>query len=186
VNETIVVRPASVPLTVDERDRIVAVFASVFQEPPWLESAADTARFASDLPWYESRTGARWVVAEVPGGPLVGFAFGFMGELSPEVHHALTAVHGALGAEQWLGDAFQFVELAVLPSHRGQGIGGRLHDALLAEVDAATAILFTDEGASDALRLYRARGWVPLLDQYASAVSGRSTLVMGLRMPAGS
>ena len=184
MNEPVEVRSAGIPLTPHERSEIVSVFASVFAEPPWLENATDAARFASDLPWYEGRTGARWVVAERPRGPLVGFAFGFLGGFSTEVHRAISSAHGARAAALWLDGAFQVVELAVLPSFRGQGIGGRLHDALLADLEAETAILFTDAAASDALRLYRARGWIPLLDQYVSAISGRPTLVMGRRMTA--
>lgn len=165
-------------------EAIVGVYDAVFAEAPWYHGPEDTARFRDDLPWYMECPRSRWVVATQGQGALAAFAFGFQGGFLPPLRDALILAYGATAAVSWLEDAFQFVELAVLPAYRGRGIGGRLHDALLAPVRSRTAILLTDAGATAALGLYRSRGWELLLDGYVSRISGRPTLVMGLRAPA--
>ena len=90
---------------------------------------------------------------------LVGFSWGYTGQpgqywsdfildkLGPAVH-------------DWVGGHFEFVELAVLPGARGQGIGGALHDQLLAGLPHERALLGTnDDPTSPAVQLYLSRGW---------------------------
>ncbi|WP_372492658.1 GNAT family N-acetyltransferase [Microbacterium aurugineum] len=74
----------------------------------------------------------------------------------------------------WVGGHFEFVELAVTPEARGRGIGGQLHDALLANLDHRRALLATSSSQDDpAVRLYSSRGWVSL------ATYGDNRQVMG-------
>lgn len=58
-----------------------------------------------------------------------------------------------------LQDAWVLVELAVADSHRGKGLGGYLHDRLLAEQPHPRALLSTQVGNYVARRMYEARGW---------------------------
>lgn len=63
----------------------------------------------------------------------------------------------------------EFVELAVLPSHQGRGIGGQLHDTLLAGLPHQRALLATaDDATTAAVHLYTKRGWQRLGKQSPS------------------
>jgi ribosomal protein S18 acetylase RimI-like enzyme len=90
--------------------------------------------------------------------------------------------HVLAAADTWLPDTWQtgarigeIESLAVLPSHRGLGIGTRLLDALEAEL-AATGIrdliLGVLPGNADAIRLYQRRGYRPTWT-YLSRLDGR-------------
>ena len=67
--------------------------------------------------------------------------------------------------DQYLSDYFEFAELAVLPEWQRQGLGGRLHDTLLAGLRQHSACLATADLETNARRLYRSRGWVTLLER---------------------
>jgi len=82
--------------------------------------------------------------------------------------------------DTWLMDCFAFAELAVIPSARGQGLGGQLHDALLRGLPYRTAMLSTLSAETPALRLYRRRGWVMLLDDFVFPGGTHPYAVMGL------
>lgn len=85
-------------------------------------------------------------------------------------------------AETWIADTWrtggrigEIESLAVLPSHRGQGIGTRLLDALereLASIGVRDLILGVLAGNDDAIRLYRRRGYRPTW-AYMSRFEGR-------------
>ena len=70
---------------------------------------------------------------------------------------------------RWLApDHFEYVELHVRADQRRRGLGGRLHDELLARQSRSpTAVLSTQTDNEPALALYHGRGWrivVPELD----------------------
>ena len=77
--------------------------------------------------------------------------------------------YGAVSERDWnlLIDRHGVVhDLFVLDEARGRGTGGRLFDALLAELDALGApriVLYTMVGNENAQRLFRARGFRPTL-----------------------
>lgn len=58
-----------------------------------------------------------------------------------------------------LQDAFRIVELAVVEQHQGNGVGGRLHDALLAAQPCARALISTNVANQRARAIYERRGW---------------------------
>ena len=58
-----------------------------------------------------------------------------------------------------LQDAWVLTELAVLHIARGQGIGGRIHDALVAAQPCPRALLSTQVDNAVSRRLYETRGW---------------------------
>jgi ribosomal protein S18 acetylase RimI-like enzyme len=85
-------------------------------------------------------------------------------------------------ADTWIADTWrtggrigEIESLAVLPSHRGQGIGTRLLEALeseLATIGIRDLILGVLAGNDDAIRLYRRRGYRPTW-AYLSRFDGR-------------
>ena len=116
------------------------------------------------------RPGLRGVAA-LEGDRLVGIGYGQPGSSGQWWHDvvvtAVSADRGRDDAEDWLGSCFEVVELHVLPSHQGHGIGRRVLDQLLAEADERTAALSALEpDGSPARKLYTAQGFVPLLEQF--------------------
>lgn len=96
-------------------------------------------------------------------GQLVGFAWGYVGERGQYWPDRVVATLPTDLTDVWVGGHFEFVELAVLDSHRRRGIGVRLHDRLLDGVQPRRGLLGTDNGkTSPAARLYRSRGWTKL------------------------
>jgi GNAT superfamily N-acetyltransferase len=66
-----------------------------------------------------------------------------------------------------LQDAWVLTELAVLPPWRGFGIGGAIHDALLAAQPCPRVLLSTEVSNVRARRMYEKRGWTYLHPGFA-------------------
>jgi ribosomal protein S18 acetylase RimI-like enzyme len=118
---------------------VLPVYAEVYAEPPYLEGPAEVEDFARSWPGRVAAPGFRLVTA-AEDGHVVGFSFG----------HQLTAGTrwwaGALepldvDIDEWPGRTFAVIELAVLAGHRRRGLGRRLHEQLLADVEAERATL---------------------------------------------
>jgi ribosomal protein S18 acetylase RimI-like enzyme len=133
--------------------------------------------------YHVRRQGFRCLLArEIPGGAIVGFAYGYTSRTGQWWHDI---VEGAMPAEQavhWLAGAFELVELGVLPEAQGQGIGARLHDRLLVGLPHKTAVLSTMQVETRALQLYRRRGWVPLLENFHFPGVIEPYMIMGLEL----
>lgn len=110
---------------------------------------------------HRGREAYRLAVARDAEGP-AGLCWGYIGQRGqfwPD------RVLDSLGrtAEPWVGGHVEFVELAVISRARRQGLGGRLHDALLAALPNRLALLGTSSNPEDpAVQLYRSRGWAQL------------------------
>lgn len=138
------------------RDSVLSVWSSAFGPVP------DAAAWSAS-PWdtHRARDGYRLVVAH-DDGRLVGFAWGYTGERG-QYWSDLIAREAEPRIDEWIGGHFEFVELAVAPDARRRGIGGRLHDTLLAGLPHARALLATsDRSADPGARLYASRGWSSL------------------------
>ena len=93
----------------------------------------------------------------VSDGVVVGFGFGARSSPGIWWHDQMT---NQLGREHpALRDAWQLTELAVVEEYRGRGIGGRLHDALLAAQPCPRALLSTYATNARARAFYERRGW---------------------------
>jgi GNAT superfamily N-acetyltransferase len=166
------------------RGGILDVFAAAFDGPPYHEGPADTARFNESLTRHASRTGFRCYIAEEgAGGRVAGFTYGYASLPGGWWYDIVAAALDPVAVDKWMCDAFEFVELAVHPAAQGQGLGGRLHDALLAGVPYWTALLSTYQGETAARQLYRRRGWVPLLEHFYYADGTVPMAILGLQLP---
>lgn len=128
---------------------------------------ASRHRIDEILPHHAARAGFRAVVERDGDGPLAGFAYGYRGGPGQWWHDLVATALGPDGSVRWLAPGhFEFVELHVRRGLWGRGIGGRLHDALLAP-EPGPAVLSTQRDNERALRLYTGRGWqviVPDID----------------------
>jgi len=167
-------------------DALAAVYLAAFSEPPYGETEEHAAHFGGVMRRNARLrpAGFRCCVArearEAPEGALVGFGYGFT--LAPGYpRHEL--LHRALApdlAATWLADAFDLIDLAVVPAAQGQGLGARLHDALLEGQPHRTAVLTAYDGETAAMGLYRSRGWQVLARDFRFHGGSPAHLVLGL------
>jgi ribosomal protein S18 acetylase RimI-like enzyme len=142
--------------------------------------ATTDERFAEILPRHTRRRGFRFLAAREEGGRLAGFAYGYLGGPGEWWHDRVTAALGPDRSERWLPPGhFEFVELGVRPDLQRRGLGRRLHDDMLAAVDAPTAVLSTEQDNAPALALYRGCGWQVILDEIEFGPDHPLFLVLG-------
>ena len=157
-------------------EEIRAVFAAAF-----VMSADEASRFVGHLATHATRRDFRFIAArEGADGPLLGFIYGYTGEPGQWFHDRIRAALAPEMAERWLADVYEVVEFGVRPEAQGRGIGGQLHDALVTSLTNRTAILSTRQEDTAARRLYRRRGWQPLLTDYQFPGSAKAYTILGL------
>ncbi len=158
---------------------IQAIFAAAFAMD---ESAA--ARFMESLARHSERRDFRFFAAcDQTTGALLGFIYGYSGEPGQWFHDLLNRTLDPALVAHWLPHSYEVVEFGVLPTHQGQGIGGRLHDTLLAHCTNPTAILTTPQDNERALQLYRQRGWQQLQAGYRFPNNTKAYVILGLPLP---
>ncbi|HEX6609069.1 MAG TPA: GNAT family N-acetyltransferase, partial [Chloroflexia bacterium] len=163
---------------------ILDVFTAAFAGPPYHQGLPDTARFNATLTRHARYTGFRCYVAEEgAGGRIVGFTYGYTALPGGWWYDLVAAALDRKTVDRWMGDAFEFVELAVHPDAQGHGLGARLHDTLLADLPYRTALLSTYQGETAARQLYRRRGWVPLLEHFYYPDGSVPMAILGLKLP---
>jgi ribosomal protein S18 acetylase RimI-like enzyme len=150
-------------------DPVWALYDAVFGDQP------DQASWRADL-WdrHRAREGFRLVTAYADH-VLLGFGWAYVGERGQYWSDRVVALLPAAVTDAWVGGHLEVVELATAPEWRGQGIGGRLLDLLVADRGDRAALLSTEVDEADpAVRLYRSRGWTTL------GLLGQGVQVMGL------
>ena len=138
----------------DIRDAVIAVYRAAFGARPYCRGEEDFQDFAESLERHAGFAGFRMTVARSQSNrSIVGFAYGY--NLAPgQWWYEQVAAQLPPGyAENLLDDAFLLAQLAVLPDFQRQGIGGRLHDALLEGATETKALLSTRQGDSPAQQL---------------------------------
>jgi len=129
------------------------IYAAVFSLPPYNEGPEMADKFVG---WIneESRHPGFDLVAAYANDQLAGFAYGYTMPAGEWWHKTDQP------APQGLKEANKFavMEWAVLPDQRGQGIGRRLLDELLAERHEPYAALTVNPKA-EARALYERWGW---------------------------
>jgi ribosomal protein S18 acetylase RimI-like enzyme len=135
-------------------------------EALWLEvwPATTHERLDEIFPRHATREGFRMVTAR-EGDRLVGLAYGYLGGPGEWWHDRVAAAMTDEQRDEWLPPGhFELAELMVSPAERRRGLGGQLHDAVLAGLRAPTAVLSTQVHNDPALALYGRRGWEVLLE----------------------
>ena len=185
------VRPLPAEAVLDLRPALLDIYRSVFTGPPYRESEATVRQFGRALTEHVSRPGFKFVVALAgngaasanrPAEDVAGFAYGYTSRPGQWWYDAVTNRLDQAVNATWMDDPFEVVELAVRPSYQGQGIGGRLHDALLQGLPHRTAVLSTAATETAAMHLYRKRGWVILSETFTFPGGDVPYVIMGLRL----
>lgn len=144
-------------------DRLIDIYQAAFSAPPYSESLPDFLNFTGRLSYHSRQTGFRCVILRpAPESAVIGFSYGFPGTKGDWFYNLVSHRLAPALREQYLGDFFEFAEIAVLPAFQGQGLGGQLHDALLAGIKQSSACLATPEIDTNAHHLYRRREWITL------------------------
>ena len=107
---------------------------------------------------------------------VIGMGFGARSEPGQWWHDRVAAQVGT--DHPALHDAWALVELAVLPGYRGRGIGGALHDALLAAQPCPRTLLSTEVTNTRARAMYERRGWRYLHSGFAFSAGQPPFVVM--------
>lgn len=168
------------PLSLD--DRLVVALAdlyhAVFSEPPYagIGRQGVEARLWGQTAYPQFAGQAAFDEA----GTLLGFAYGWHAVPGQWWYDQVQALLPEAEAARWLEDCFEFAELAVVRAARGQGIGGALHDALLAGQPQRTAILSVNPQAAPAYRLYLGRGWETVVEPTFFREGNPAVRIMGL------
>ena len=146
--------------------QIVDIYRTVFALPPYCEPPEMADAFGDRLlDEHAGRDGFRCLLAFHDGQP-IGFAYGYHSAPGQFWHDIVRQALEPEVAAEWMDDAFEFVELAVLPDFQGSGTGSRLHDELLANLSERIAIATTVRDNNPALKFYLRRGWESLRDDF--------------------
>jgi GNAT superfamily N-acetyltransferase len=162
---------------------VISVYKAAFlddHEADPVHAARDRAVHARR---HTERRDLRAVAALTPNDRLVGITYGVPGQPGQWWHDVVTDALDAPAAADWLGDCLEIVELHVLPSYQGRGIGRALLRELLRGVGHRTAALSALEiPGSRARRLYTSEGFVSLLSDFYFPGSLTPYAVLGKRL----
>ena len=163
------------------REEIVRIYRQAFKSAPYYKSKSEVASFHQSLGRHIKRPGLNFLIARnLQTSQFVGFTYGYSGQAGQWWHDIVANAMDSQAASVWMRNNFELVELAVIPSHQGYGIGGALHDRLLSEQRHPKAILSTLQSETIAFRLYRDRGWKVLIKDLIFPGSSRVYTIMGI------
>lgn len=160
--------------------QLAVVYGAAFAPAPYLRTPLHIQAFADTLDTHVWRRDFRCIIARDAAGAILGFTYGYTAGTGQWWYDVVArGMHGP-AARFWLSDAYEFVELAVLPDQQGQGLGRRLHDAALASLPHRTAVLSTIQEPTLAQEMYRRYGWVELMENYVFPGVPEPYLIMGI------
>jgi ribosomal protein S18 acetylase RimI-like enzyme len=154
-----------------EAEAVWRCYAAVFDD----FNDAETWR-AELFERHARRHGYRLAVARDADG-MVGFAWGYVGEKGQYWTDLVAAALPHEVVSAWVGGHFELVELAVLRTHRGRGLGRRLLAGVLDGVARRCLLSTVDDERDPAVRLYRSEGW----DRLGSLRPGVQVMGLDLR-----
>ena len=128
---------------------------------------------------HSSYKGFRGFVILSKEDKLVGFSYGYTSLPGQFYHELLAKEFNSEEYHIWLQDCFEFVELAVHPSYRKQGLGKLLITKLLEDVENKTSILTTQVMNNSARSLYESLHWKVLKEPFYPGNSKQPYVIMG-------
>jgi ribosomal protein S18 acetylase RimI-like enzyme len=152
-----------------------------FAEIRTVYAAAFPHNSLEDHRWRTSRQAAspgfEAVVAQAGDGEIIGFAYGLPLAADSSWWNGLTPDPGEGFTTETGARTFAVIDLAVLPDHRGRGLGRRLMDELLRGRPEERATLATHPSETGNQAMYERWGWrragqVPGGEHTTSAVFG--------------
>jgi GNAT superfamily N-acetyltransferase len=163
---------------------LTEIYRQAFREPPYAKSLAEMEAFARWLPTHALQPGFRLIlVVDSEKDEPLGFAYGRTASEGHGWYDVVKASLGPAGLDTWLSDAYQIVEMAVIPAAQRRGLAGRLHDHLLAGLPHERALLTTLAADTPAYHLYLKKGWGVRVDGIAVTDIPRRYRAMGLEFP---
>jgi ribosomal protein S18 acetylase RimI-like enzyme len=140
---------------------IIRVRQEVYADSPYNRPSSGIDFGTVVLPSHLGRKEFSFASARDETGTLVGYCYGYVGDHGQFwTDYVAERIHPSL-EKAWLGDHFEIVELAVVQSARGIGVGRDLLTTLLeAHADDRMALL-TLAKTSAALGLYESLGFTP-------------------------
>ncbi|MBA4179049.1 MAG: GNAT family N-acetyltransferase [Anaerolinea sp.] len=176
MNFEIVPMPINGPLF----EGAIRVYAEAFAEPPY--SDPDRGREIRDRlrDVHCRRPGYRAYVALAPVGEVAGMIYGYHGARGQWWHDVVAKKLPKEVGQEWLGDSYELVELAVAPKYQRMAIATGLMHALLEGAKERTCVLSTRTD-SEAHQLYAREGF-ELVMEMQFAAKGATFYVMGKRL----
>nr|WP_304217247.1 GNAT family N-acetyltransferase [Fredinandcohnia onubensis] len=110
---------------------------------------------------------------------VIGFAYGYTSLPGQFYHELLAKEFNSEEYHDWFQDCFEFVELAVHPSYRKQGLGKMLISKLVEGVDNSTTILTTQINNTSARSLYESLQWKVLKEPFYPSSLEHPYVIMG-------
>lgn len=160
-----------------------AIYLAALSVPPYGLSEKEADGFEEELRSEVALPGFRCCLA-LDGRAIVGFAYGapaFTGAPPDAWSEDLVSSVGEEQADRWIRGQFAFIWMAVRPENQGQGLGSRLHDALIGAVREKRAWLVAYPFDCPSVQLYRRRGWIEI-GRGPLGSNGATRVVMGLEI----
>jgi ribosomal protein S18 acetylase RimI-like enzyme len=163
------------------KDGLIAAYQATYAEPPYDEPPAAAQEFGDNILMSADRPGFQCVVARrLPENRIIGFATGSACLPLNWWYDTVTRGLSRELVERWFSNAFELVELGVIPTFQGQGIGSRLHRKILSNLNYRTAVLNVLQADIPAFHLYQTRGWVPIRTDFLYKPGDNPCTIMGL------
>ncbi|WP_077324172.1 GNAT family N-acetyltransferase [Virgibacillus siamensis] len=164
----------------DQMEEMVKLNCSVFIGPDY--TTDDYNQVMETIQKHVTYPGFYGVKALDKAGKLVGFSYGYESTPGQFYRRKLEGQLSKEQTEEWLADCFEFVELAVAPAARRNGIGGKLHDKLMEDLPNSTTVLTTGMKNAPAISLYEKKGWKVIKRDAPVLFETNLQLIMGKKI----
>ena len=167
---------------------LVGQVVDVWANAHGLGRASATRReFGGDrVPRHARREGFRFHGAFDPRARLVGFIYGYTGAPGQWWYDKVAAALDEPSRAEWLErEHFELTELAVDPAFQGNGVGTRLHDAVLEGLPHERALLSALSDNARVIRFYERLGWRVLLPELRFEPGRPLFAILGRELPRG-
>ncbi len=158
----------------------IRVYGDAFAEPPYSDPdrGAEIRERLRDV--HCRRRGYRAFVALAGPENVAGMIYGYHGANGQWWHDTVVRKLPRPAAQEWLGDSYELVELAVAPKYQRMGIATDLIHTLLDGLKELTCVLSTRTD-SQAHQLYSREGF-ELIAEMAFVPRGAAFYIMGKRL----